>query len=160
MVNTEPQAIATQTDPGAALSLRGVECRYGENVVMTDISFDVRAGEVFFIGGGSGCGKSTLLKNIIGLIEPAAGEVSFFGRSLTDASPAERRDLQSKFGVLYQSGALWSSMTLTENVELPLEIYTDLTPEERRQVATINLTQGGLSGAEECDPAELSGGRT
>lgn len=158
MVKTVPQTTATPTDPGAPLSLRGVECRYGETVVMTGISFDVRAGEVFFIGGGSGCGKSTLLKNIIGLIQPAAGEVSFFGRSLTDASSAERRDLQSKFGVLYQSGALWSSMTLTENVELPLEIYTDLKPEERRRVATIKLAQVGLTGAESRYPAELSGG--
>lgn len=158
MVKPSEQVSSTDTNPEAPLSLRGVECRYGENIVMTGISFDVRAGEVFFIGGGSGCGKSTLLKNIIGLIHPAAGEISFSGRSLTSASPAERRDLQSKFGVLYQSGALWSSMTLTENVELPLEIYTDLNPKDRRRIAAIKLAQVGLIGAEQRYPAELSGG--
>jgi phospholipid/cholesterol/gamma-HCH transport system ATP-binding protein len=148
------------TDPGreAALSLRDVECRYGDTVVMTSISFDVAPGEIFFIGGGSGCGKSTLLKNIIGLIEPAHGSVSFFGRNMTECDYDERRELQSTFGVLYQSGALWSSMTLTENLELPLELYTDLSPEERRQIAAIKLAQVGLKGAEQRYPSELSGG--
>jgi phospholipid/cholesterol/gamma-HCH transport system ATP-binding protein len=144
--------------PAAALSLRGVECRYGEHVVMSGITFDLVPGEIFFIAGGSGCGKSTLLKNIIGLIEPAAGEVVFFGRALTGATGDERRDIQSQLGVLYQSGALWSSMTLLENVELPLEVYTDLPARERRQLAALKLAQVGLGDAGHRYPAELSGG--
>jgi phospholipid/cholesterol/gamma-HCH transport system ATP-binding protein len=145
------------TNP-AALSLREVECRYGDYVVMSGITFDVAPGEIFFIAGGSGCGKSTLLKNVIGLIEPAAGEIGVFGQSLTHATGDERRAIQSTLGVLYQSGALWSSMTLFENVELPLEIYTDLPAAERRQLAALKLAQVGLADAGHRYPAELSGG--
>lgn len=149
---------ANALDSNAAVSVRDVECRYGDLVVMSDISFDVPRGEIFFIGGGSGCGKSTLLKNMIGLIEPATGQVAYFGRTITGVDPDARREIQSTFGVLYQSGALWSSMTLTENIELPLELYTDLNAAERRQLARLKLAQVGLQGAEDRFPAELSGG--
>jgi phospholipid/cholesterol/gamma-HCH transport system ATP-binding protein len=148
----------SSSPPAPALALREVECRYGEHVVMTGVTFDVAPGEIFFIAGGSGCGKSTLLKNIIGLIPPARGTVSFFGTELTGADLAHVRELQARFGVLYQSGALWSSMTLVENIELPLEVYTDLAPEDRRQLARLKLAQVGLTGAEHRYPAELSGG--
>jgi len=144
--------------PRPALSLRNVECRYGDFVVMRDISFDVMPGEIFFIGGGSGCGKSTLLKNIIGLVPPASGEVLFFGRKANGVSEEEMREIQAEFGVLYQSGALWSSMTLAENVELPLELYTDLGAEARRALARMKLAQVGLAGAENKYPSEISGG--
>ncbi|MGH8021007.1 MAG: ABC transporter ATP-binding protein [Opitutaceae bacterium] len=145
-------------DLSAALSLRGVECRYGDRVVLKDVSFDVMPGEIFFIAGGSGCGKSTLLRNIIGLVEPARGEVALCGRTMTGATPEQRRELQAVFGVLYQSSALWSSMTLAENIELPLELFTDLTAAERRLLARHQLAQVGLAGAEDRHPAELSGG--
>jgi phospholipid/cholesterol/gamma-HCH transport system ATP-binding protein len=145
-------------DPKAALSLRGVECRYGEQVVLSGITFDVAPGEIFFIAGGSGCGKSTLLKNVIGLIEPAQGQIASFGRPLHAVTGDERREIQATFGVLYQSGALWSSMTLLENVELPLEAYTDLSAHDRRQLATLKLAQVGLADAGHRYPAELSGG--
>jgi phospholipid/cholesterol/gamma-HCH transport system ATP-binding protein len=141
-----------------ALAVRGLECRYGERVVLAGIDFTVPAGQICFIGGGSGCGKSTLLKHIIGLHEPAAGDVAFFGRRFTGADPGERRRVQTLFGVLYQSGALWSSMTLAENVELPLELHTGLPARERRGIARLKLAQVGLAGAEERYPAELSGG--
>lgn len=141
-----------------ALELCGVRCAYGELVVLDDVSFSVPTGQICFIGGGSGCGKSTLLKHIIGLNEPAAGTVSFFGKNFTGAYPAERRAMQTGFGVLYQSGALWSSMTLSENIELPLELYTSLDSRERRALARLKLGQVGLTGSEEKFPAELSGG--
>lgn len=156
MVN--PSSPASALDPTAALSVRDVECRYGDFLVVSGVTFDVAPGEIFFIAGGSGCGKSTLLKNLIGLIAPAKGDVALFGRSLTGASAPERRELQSSLGVLYQSGALWSSMTLLENVELPLEVYTDLTPRDRRQLALLKLAQVGLADAAARFPAELSGG--
>lgn len=142
----------------AALALRQVECRYGSQVVLSDITFDVAPGEIFFIAGGSGCGKSTLLKNIIGLIPPAHGEVVFFGHTLGHASPDEQREIQSTFGVLYQSGALWSSMNLLENIALPLEVYTNLAAADRRHLAELKLAQVGLAGAGSRYPAELSGG--
>lgn len=142
----------------AALDVRGLECRYGERVVLTNVSFAVPAGQICFIAGGSGSGKSTLLKNIIGLQEPAAGEVAFFGRSFTTAESGERRAIQKMFGVLYQNGALWSSMTLSENIELPLELHTDLAASERRWLARLKLAQVGLGGDGARYPAELSGG--
>ncbi|MBE2212479.1 MAG: ATP-binding cassette domain-containing protein [Opitutaceae bacterium] len=141
-----------------ALELRGVRCAYGDRVVLDDVSFAVPVGQICFIGGGSGCGKSTLLKHIIGLNEPTAGTVEFFGRCFTGADASERRAMQTGFGVLYQSGALWSSMTLSENIELPLELYTGLDARERRALARLKLAQVGLTGAEERFPAELSGG--
>jgi phospholipid/cholesterol/gamma-HCH transport system ATP-binding protein len=141
-----------------ALSIQDLVCRYGEQVILDGVTFEIPAGQICFIGGGSGCGKSTLLKNVIGLHEPAAGEVSYFGQSFTAAGHGERRRLQTLFGVLYQSGALWSSMTLAENVELPLELYTDLSSAERRRLARLKLAQVGLGGAESKYPAELSGG--
>ena len=145
-------------DPSAALSLRGVECRYGERIVLSGVTFDVAPGEIFFIAGGSGCGKSTLLKNVIGLIEPAQGHATIFGREISGAWPERKREIQSTLGVLYQSGALWSSMTLVENIELPLELFTDLRAGERHQLALLKLAQVGLVGAEDRYPAELSGG--
>jgi len=145
-------------DATPALELRGVRCAYGERIVLDGVSFGVPAGQICFIGGGSGCGKSTLLKHIIGLREPAAGEVHFFGENFTRADLRRRRIMQTSFGVLYQSGALWSSMTLSENIELPLELYTMLDACERRAVARLKLAQVGLAGAEGRFPEELSGG--
>jgi phospholipid/cholesterol/gamma-HCH transport system ATP-binding protein len=156
--STAAPAATDPCDPAAALSLRGVECRYDHRVVLSGITFDVAPGEIFFIAGGSGCGKSTLLKNVIGLIAPAQGQVASFGRMITGATGEERREIQATFGVLYQSGALWSSMTLLENVELPLEAYTDLPAGDRRQLATLKLAQVGLADAGHRYPAELSGG--
>lgn len=141
-----------------ALEVEGLEARYDERVVLEHVSFAVKRGEVFFVIGGSGCGKSTLLRNLIGLVAPARGSVRFFGRDFTAAAPEERQALQRTFGVLYQSGALWSSMTVRENVLLPLELHTQLSRREREEVATLKLAQVGLAGFGDYYPSELSGG--
>ncbi len=141
-----------------ALEVEGLEARYDERVVLENVSFAVKRGEVFFVIGGSGCGKSTLLRHLVGLVPPARGTVRFFGRDFTAASPAERQALQRTFGVLYQSGALWSSMTVRENVLLPLELHTRLRRREREEVAALKLAQVGLGGFGDYYPAELSGG--
>ncbi len=131
---------------------------YGETVVQRDVSFEVSRGHVFVIMGGSGCGKSTLLRSLIGLLEPARGEVMYDGRSFWAADPAERESMTRRFGVSYQSGALFSSMTLAENVALPLEEYTDLDTEEIGRIASLKLALMGLAGFEEYYPSAISGG--
>jgi len=141
-----------------AIAVAGLECGYGGPPVLTNITFEVRRGEIFFVIGGSGCGKSTLLRHLVGLNEATAGTVSFFGESFTTAGDARRRELLRTFGVLYQSGALWSSLTLRENIALPLEEYTPLTRVERDELVALKLAQVGLAGAEDRYPAELSGG--
>jgi phospholipid/cholesterol/gamma-HCH transport system ATP-binding protein len=108
--------------------------------------------------GGSGCGKSTLLRHLIGLKEPAQGEIFYQGESFTGANPEYREEMLRRFGVLYQSGALWSSMTLAENVGLPLGEFTDLRPAEIREVASLKLSLVGLKGFEDFYPSEISGG--
>jgi len=142
----------------SAIEVKDLECRYGATVVLHEISFTVRRGEIFFIIGGSGCGKSTLLRNLIGLHVPSAGTVNFFGESLADAGEQRQRELLRTFGVLYQGGALWSSLTLRENVALPLEEYTPLSPAERDELVALKLAQVGLTGYGDHYPAELSGG--
>lgn len=141
-----------------AIAVQGLECRQGGRTILHDVSFTVARGELFFVIGGSGCGKSTLLKHMIGLLPVAAGSVAYFGRDFTSAAPAERRDMQKSFGVSYQYGALWSSMTLAENVALPLQEYTKLNAAERREIVRWKLAQVGLSGCEDQFPSEVSGG--
>jgi len=145
-------------DKPAAVEAAGLECGYDGVAVLKNISFAVRPGEVFFIIGGSGCGKSTLLRNLIGIQTPMAGAVTFSGRSFTQATVEARRDLLKTFGVLYQSGALWTSLTLRQNVALPLEEYTALSKREIEELATLKLAQVGLGGFEDYYPSEISGG--
>jgi phospholipid/cholesterol/gamma-HCH transport system ATP-binding protein len=140
------------------IEVTGLVCGYGETVVLRDINFSVRPGELFFVIGGSGCGKTTLLRHLIGLQRPFAGQVDYFGKSFTEAEPAERRALLKTFGVLYQSAALWSSLSVRENIALPLEEYTTLTRREINEIIMLKLAQVGLAGFEEYYPAELSGG--
>jgi len=140
------------------VSVRGVTIAYGDFVVQKDISFDVRRGEVFVILGGSGCGKSSLLKTMIGLYRPAAGRILYDGEDIVKAEGEDRLRLLRKFGVMYQSGALFGSMTLVENARLPLDEFTRLEPEERELVALTKLNQVGLLDAARRMPAELSGG--
>jgi phospholipid/cholesterol/gamma-HCH transport system ATP-binding protein len=141
-----------------AIEIDGVECRYGERVVLENVSFQVKRGEIFFIIGGNGCGKSTLLRHLIGLRQPARGTVRYSGRDFTHAEADGRKEMLRTFGVLYQGGALWSSMTLHENVALPLELYTGLTARERIEVVNLKLAQVGLAGYGDYFPGELSGG--
>lgn len=141
-----------------AIELAGLTCGYGEQVVLERVSLTVKRAEIFFIIGGSGCGKSTLLRHMIGLHPVMAGSVRYFGRDFTAATAAERKQLLRTFGVLYQGGALWSSMTLGENVALPLELLTDLGRREREEIVALKLAQVGLAGFQDHFPAEISGG--
>jgi phospholipid/cholesterol/gamma-HCH transport system ATP-binding protein len=141
-----------------AIAVEQLECGYDGQTILKDVTFGVRRGEIFFVIGGSGCGKTTLLRNLIGIHTPTAGAVKFFGESFTQADPARRRELLKTFGVLYQGGALWTSLTLRQNVELPLEEYTTLSKREREEIATLKLAQVGLTGSEDYYPAEISGG--
>jgi phospholipid/cholesterol/gamma-HCH transport system ATP-binding protein len=154
-------AARTHDSPPAAvpaIEALGIDCGYGGAPILSDLSFSVRRGELFFIIGGSGCGKSTLLRHLVGLNRPTRGDVRFFGDSFLDADAVHRRDLLRRFGVLYQSGALWSSLTLLENVALPLEEYTTLDARERAELAAFKLSQVGLAGYENYYPSEISGG--
>ena len=131
---------------------------YGSDVIQRDLTFDVRRGEIFIIMGGSGCGKSTLLRHLIGLISPTKGDIRYDGVSFTAAEPEDRKNTLRRFGVLYQKGALWTSMTLAENVTLPLTEFTDLTTAQIREVVSLKLALVGLAGFEEFYPSEISGG--
>jgi phospholipid/cholesterol/gamma-HCH transport system ATP-binding protein len=142
----------------AHISVRGLTMAYGSYVVMRDLTFDIARGEVFVIMGGSGCGKSTLLRHLIGLLQPATGNVLFDGEDFTAASDERRNLMLRKFGVMYQGGALWSSLTLAENVALPIEEFTDLKPPAVREIVSLKLALVGLRGFEEFYPAEISGG--
>lgn len=140
------------------IEVRDLTMAYGSRVIMRDLSFRVQRGEVFVIMGGSGSGKSTLLKHLIGLKAPAEGTVLFDGEDFWQADERTRRQLLRRMGVLYQNGALWSGMTLAENVALPLEEYTSLTPREIASVVSLKLALVGLRGFETFYPAEISGG--
>ncbi len=140
------------------IEVRGLTAGYDGTVILQDISFDVRRGEIFVILGGSGCGKSTLLKHLIGLYPPMAGEVRIGGDDLVKSEGDERQALLKRIGVSYQSGALFGSMTLSENVRLPLEEYTDLPEEALELIAWMKLRLVGLEKSGEKLPSELSGG--
>jgi len=131
---------------------------YDGRVIIDDISFSVKRGEVFVILGGSGCGKSTLLKHMIGLYPPANGKIFLDGADIVTAAGDERLQILRKIGVMYQSGALFGSMSLIENVRLPLEEFTELDSEAIELIARMKLQLVGLTGSEERMPSELSGG--
>lgn len=131
---------------------------YGDFVIMNDLNFQVEPGEIFIIMGGSGCGKSTLLRHLIGLLDPAKGSISFGGKPFTTAPKPQRLRQLRKFGVLFQSGALFSSMTLAENVALPLCCYTKLERREIDDLVRYKLSLVGLRGFEDFYPSEISGG--
>lgn len=141
-----------------AIEVKNLECRYGDRTVLREVSFSVPAKEIFFIIGGSGCGKTTLLRHLIGLMQPAQGTIAYFGKSFMDCDFACRRQMLKGFGVLYQNSALWSSMTVAENIDLPLEEHTSLRKCEREEIVALKLAQVGLSGYGNFFPAELSGG--
>jgi phospholipid/cholesterol/gamma-HCH transport system ATP-binding protein len=141
-----------------AIEVKELEMGYGSYIVMRNVNFTVSAGEVMVIMGGSGCGKSTLLKYLIGLKEVEKGEILYLGKSFPKASPEEREAMQRTFGVLYQGGALWSTLTLAENVALPLEQYSRLPTKEISEIVSLKLALVGLKGFEEFYPAEISGG--
>ena len=143
----------------AVLIAENLSAGYGKRVIQRDLNFRIARGEVFVIMGGSGCGKSTLLRHLIGLQAPLAGRMLFNGEEFWAQSEARRAELQQEFGVLYQNGALWGSMTLRENICLPLETYRpNLGRAELDELAALKLALVGLGGCDELYPAELSGG--
>jgi len=142
----------------SVIQVRNLELRYEDYLVMHDLSFNIRKGEIFIIMGSSGCGKSTLLKALIGLKEPATGEVLYEEKNFWQSNEAEQKNLMQNFGVLYQGGALWSSLTIGENVALPLEIYSTLSAVQIREMVALKLALVGLSGYTNFYPSELSGG--
>jgi phospholipid/cholesterol/gamma-HCH transport system ATP-binding protein len=147
------------TDPTVpAIDVAGLACGYDGQVLLRDVSFQVKRGEIFFVIGGSGCGKSTLLRHMVGLHPPMAGTVKFYGECYNAASGDRQREMLKRIGVLYQGGALWSSLNLLENVMLPLEEYTPLDLDERAELACMKLAQVGLSGYDAYYPSEISGG--
>lgn len=131
---------------------------YGSFVVQRDLTFTINRGDIFIIMGGSGCGKSTLLRHMIGLKKPAKGTVNYGAVSFWDAEPDVRDRIMRQFGVLYQSGALFSSMTLAENIALPLQEYADLRAEQIQNLVSLKLALVGLAGFEDYYPSEISGG--
>ncbi|OPX92933.1 MAG: putative ABC transporter ATP-binding protein [Syntrophorhabdus sp. PtaU1.Bin002] len=147
MDETEPQIV-----------IKGLDMGYGSFVLMRNLNFTVNRGDIFIIMGGSGCGKSTLMKILIGLKKPLRGQVLYGDLSFWDADPDEQERVMRRFGVLYQSGALFSSMTLAENVALPLEQYTDMSKSQISSMVSLKLALVGLAGFEEFYPSEISGG--
>lgn len=142
----------------AHITVRNLTMAFGSFVLMRDLNFVVNRGDVFIIMGGSGCGKSTLLRHLVGLIEPAMGEIFYDGFNFTKAEPEERERLLRRFGILYQNGALFSSLTLIENVSLPLGEFTRLPPSQIREIAALKLALVGLKGFEDYYPNQISGG--
>jgi phospholipid/cholesterol/gamma-HCH transport system ATP-binding protein len=144
--------------PDAHITVRELTMAYGDFVIQHDLNFTVRRGDIFIIMGGSGCGKSTLLRHLVGLKSPAKGQVYFDDLSFWDAAPEQQETIKRGFGMLFQSGALWSSLTLAENIALPLGEYTRLSPAEIGEIVSIKLALVGLAGFEEFYPSEISGG--
>jgi phospholipid/cholesterol/gamma-HCH transport system ATP-binding protein len=158
LVPRDAVATGTSGEREAHIVVRDMVMAYGSFVLMKDLNFTIRRGDIFVIMGGSGCGKSTLMRQMVGLKQPARGQVLYGGVSFWDAGPEEREQLMRRFGILYQQGALWSSMTLLENVCLPLSEYTDLSPAEIRGIASLKLALVGLAGFEDFYPSAISGG--
>jgi phospholipid/cholesterol/gamma-HCH transport system ATP-binding protein len=147
MNNQEPRII-----------VQNLEMAYGSFVLQRNLNFTINRGDIFIIMGGSGCGKSTLLRHMVGLKEPAKGKVLYGNVSFWDADPDVRKQIMMSMGILYQSGALWSSMTLAENIALPIKEYANLRPQEIKELVSLKLSLVGLAGFEDYYPSEISGG--
>src|SRR2546427_2009809 len=140
------------------IEVRDLDLSYGDRVIQRGLNFAVELGDIFVIMGPSGSGKSTLLRGMIGLVPPARGDVYYDDASFWTAGESGQQRILRRVGVLYQEGALWSSMTLAENVALPVEQFTDLPPATIREIASLKLALVGLAGFEEFYPSEISGG--
>jgi phospholipid/cholesterol/gamma-HCH transport system ATP-binding protein len=140
------------------IEVKDLTLAYGDFLIQQNLNFDIKRGEVFVIMGGSGCGKTTVLRSIIGLKAPSKGNILIGGKSMWDVDEAERDALKRNMGVLFQQGALWSSMTLAENIALSLQMYTELETGDIREVCSLKLALVGLAGFEDYYPNEISGG--
>lgn len=157
--SADPRSATTNvTDAPIAIQLEQVSLGYGETRVQSDLSFAIRRGSVFIIMGGSGCGKSTVMRALTGLLAPQQGRVLLGGQSLWELAESQQTELLRQVGVMYQSGALWSSMTLAENVALPLEQYTPLSRAQISAVAHYKLALVGLADFGHYYPGQISGG--
>lgn len=154
----EPLIAEAPASADPLVSVRNLTMAFGSKVIQRDLDFEIHPGEVLAIAGGSGCGKSTLLRHLIGLQVPAAGQVLYGDRDLYAADAAEQRQLMQTFGVTFQAGALWSSMTVGENVMLPMQLFTEMSPAQCEQEARFKLALVGLGGSFDAEPATLSGG--
>jgi phospholipid/cholesterol/gamma-HCH transport system ATP-binding protein len=153
-----PKPIAPPTTSGAAISVRNLRVKYGEREILHGINFEVPSGETMVILGGSGSGKSTLLRTLVGLEQPSSGEIWIQGKDFASISEDERDELRKKMGMSFQGGALFGSMTVGENVALPLHEHTKLDDSTIEIMVRLKLDQVGLSGFEKYMPAQLSGG--
>jgi phospholipid/cholesterol/gamma-HCH transport system ATP-binding protein len=158
MCSTSSPAAPSVTPPPPRITVADLTMAYGGFTIQRGLAFTIARAEIFVIMGGSGSGKSTLLNHMVGLRAPASGDVLYDGHSFWHASGEERDRLRRQLGVSYQGGALWSSMTLAENVALPLETFTELPPKQIRDIVSLKLALVGLAGFEEFYPAEISGG--
>jgi phospholipid/cholesterol/gamma-HCH transport system ATP-binding protein len=140
------------------LEVRDLDLGYDDYVVMHGLSFSVNKGDIFIVMGVNGCGKSTLLKSLIGLKAPAKGKVLYYGKSFWDEDEKGQKNIMKRFGVLYQGGALWSSLTVAENVALPLQLYTELSSQQIQEVVGLKLSLVGLEGYGDSYPSGISGG--
>jgi phospholipid/cholesterol/gamma-HCH transport system ATP-binding protein len=157
MTNTlESTRLAPQTR--AHIEVRDLTMAYGSFVIQRDLNFDINRGDIFVIMGGSGCGKSTLLKHMLGLIEPSAGDILYNDSSFTGAGAREQEAMRQGWGITYQSGGLFSAMTLAENITLPLQLYTQYSPGEITEIVAYKLALVGLAGYQAYYPSEISGG--
>lgn len=141
-----------------AIEVSHLTMGYDGRTIMRDISFDVRKGEAFLVIGPSGCGKSTLLRHLVGLAEPVEGRIRLLGEEFLEMDFASRQRFMRRIGILYQAGALWSSMTIAENIALPLQLHTTLSDAEIRDVCICKLELVGLAGFQDFYPSQLSGG--
>ncbi|MGD9192908.1 MAG: ATP-binding cassette domain-containing protein [Desulfobacterales bacterium] len=148
----------TKTAKKAHITVKDLTMAYGSFIVQQDLNFTIYRGDIFIIMGGSGCGKSTLMHHMVGLKEPAKGKVFYEKVSFWDTEPDSRVRLMRNIGISYQSGALWSSMTLAENIALPLQQYTELNPAQIREIVSLKLALVGLAGFDDYYPSEISGG--
>jgi phospholipid/cholesterol/gamma-HCH transport system ATP-binding protein len=155
---TAPQGKSNMAAKEAHITVQNLTMAYGDFVLMRDLTFTINRGDIFIIMGGSGCGKSTMMTILIGLKSPAKGKVLYGDTDFWGGDQATRDRIIRRAGVMYQSGALWSSMTLAENIALPLETYTDLSPSQIREVVKLKLALVGMAGFEEFYPSEISGG--
>lgn len=146
------------TSPTPIVRVENLQIGYADRVVQRQLNFDIQRGEILVLMGGSGCGKSTLLRHLIGLQRPQAGHIRYGDVDLADASEDELGKVRRQFGVMFQSGALWSSMTVGENVMLPLREYTQLNADQIEIVARFKLAMVGLASAFDAAPSDLSGG--
>ncbi|MCE5339509.1 MAG: ATP-binding cassette domain-containing protein [Planctomycetaceae bacterium] len=140
------------------IEVKNIDLGYNNHAVMRNLSFSVNKGDIFIVMGVSGCGKSTLLKSLIGLKAPTKGKVLYNDKSFWDEDEIGQKNIMRRFGVLYQSGALWSSLTVGENVALPLQLYTKLSSQQIQEVVSLKLSLVGLEGYEDFSPSKISGG--